>query len=62
MASEVRDEMIRVELAIDPRPGSVLPLRHGMPASLEIRIEEVAPLELVLRAAGRLLGERAPQR
>ena len=29
-----------------------------MPASLEIRIEEVAPLELALRAAGRMLGEQ----
>jgi multidrug resistance efflux pump len=53
-ASEVRDGRVRVELAVLPNDSSV-PLQHGLPGTLEVEVERVAPLALVLRAAGKLV-------
>ncbi|MEY4510451.1 MAG: hypothetical protein RLZZ450_2573 [Pseudomonadota bacterium] len=49
---EVHGERVRVELAITDaaRHGD---LQHGLPGQLEITLEEVSPLVLALRAAGR---------
>lgn len=56
VASDIRDNKIRVELAVKPGNGSRIPFQHGLPGSVEVEIEHVSPLALVLRAAGRLVG------
>jgi membrane fusion protein (multidrug efflux system) len=55
VATELRDRRIRVELDIDAVSETSIPLQHGLPGSVEIEIERVAPVVLVLRAVGRLL-------
>jgi multidrug resistance efflux pump len=55
VASEVRSGRVRVELRVDPDGASPIPLQHGLPGSVEVEVEWVAPVTLVLRAAGTLL-------
>jgi hypothetical protein len=55
VASEVRAGTVRVELAIQPDEASAVPFQHGLPGTVEIEVERVAPATLVLRAGGRLL-------
>ena len=55
VASEVRNGRIRVELSVDPDRASPIPLQHGLPGTVEVQVERVAPATLVLRAAGKLL-------
>ena len=55
VASEVRDERVRVELGLVARPASVIPLQHGLPGTVEVEVEQLPPATLVLRAAGRLI-------
>jgi len=55
VGSEVRHGRIRVELSVDPAETSPIPLQHGLPGSVEVQVERVAPVTLVLRAAGKLL-------
>jgi multidrug resistance efflux pump len=55
VASEIRAGTVRVELAIQPDPSSAVPFQHGLPGSVEVEVEQVAPATLVLRAGGRLL-------
>jgi membrane fusion protein (multidrug efflux system) len=55
VAGEIRAGTVRVELAIQPDPSSAVPFQHGLPGSVEVEVERVAPVALVLRAGGRLL-------
>jgi membrane fusion protein (multidrug efflux system) len=55
VASEIRAGTVRVDLAIQPDPESAVPFQHGLPGSVEVEVERVAPALLVLRAGGRLL-------
>ena len=55
VASEVRAGTVRVEFAIHPDQASAVPFQHGLPGSVEVEVERVAPATLVLRAGGRLL-------
>jgi membrane fusion protein (multidrug efflux system) len=55
VAGEVRDNSVRVELAVAGVPPAGIPLQHGLPGSLEVEVERVTPAELVLRSAGRML-------
>jgi membrane fusion protein (multidrug efflux system) len=55
VASEVRDGRVRVELGVEPDGASPIPLQHGLPGTVEVQVERVAPVTLVLRAAGKLL-------
>jgi membrane fusion protein (multidrug efflux system) len=55
VAGEIRAGTVRVELAIQPTPQSAVPFQHGLPGSVEVEVERVAPATLVLRAGGRLL-------
>lgn len=55
VAGEVRDGTVRVELAVDSGRPAQIPLQHGLPGSVEIEVEQVAPLSLVLRHAGQML-------
>ncbi len=56
VAHEARNGQIRVELSILPDPVSVIPLQHGLPGTVEVEVERVAPMTLVLRAIGKRLG------
>ena len=53
VGSEVRDGRVRVELAVLSKRSPV-PLQHGLPGTLEVELERVAPFILALRAAGGL--------
>ena len=55
VASEIRDGKVRVELAIEGRPESGVPLQHGLPGAVEVEVERIAPATLLLRNAGKLL-------
>jgi membrane fusion protein (multidrug efflux system) len=55
VASEIRDGRIRVELALNADDHSRIPLQHGLPGSVEVRVESISPASLVLRIAGSLL-------
>jgi membrane fusion protein (multidrug efflux system) len=60
VANEPRSGLIRVELDVPLRPGSLIPMQHGLPGTLEIEVERASPAELVLRAAGRRLAAPMP--
>lgn len=55
VASEIRDNLVRVEFA--PATAGIMAemLQHGLPGSVEVAIEETTPAALLLRAAGMLL-------
>jgi multidrug resistance efflux pump len=55
VASETREQRVRVELTVNRTAGSQIPLRHGMPGIAEIEIERVAPLALLVRSLGRTI-------
>ncbi|MGE0451832.1 MAG: HlyD family secretion protein [Vicinamibacterales bacterium] len=55
VSSEVRQGLLRVELAIAGSPGDASVLEHGLPGRVDVRVEETTPVTLVLRAAGLLL-------
>jgi hypothetical protein len=52
---EVRDGMVRVELALLSRSSFRGSLEHGMPGTLEVAVERLSPLNLTLRTAGQWL-------
>jgi multidrug resistance efflux pump len=56
VAHEVRDDHIRVELALEPDVTFLIPLQHGMPGTVQVEVERVAPVALVLRSLGKHLG------
>jgi multidrug resistance efflux pump len=51
VSNEVRNGLVRVELAVDSLPAS-LPLSHALPGNVEIEVERVRPFLLVLRILG----------
>lgn len=55
VSSEVREGRVRVELAIQPDPTSVIPRQHGLPGHVEVEVERVSPWTLALRAAGQIV-------
>jgi membrane fusion protein (multidrug efflux system) len=54
VANEIRDGSVRVELAVEAPANPSIRLEHGLPGSVEVAVEKVAPLILLLRAAGAL--------
>ncbi len=56
VAGEIRDNKVRVELAIEPAPRSRIPFQHGMPGSVEVEVSQTSPLLLLLRLAGKVMG------
>ena len=57
VAEDIRDGKVRVELALDKTGrSSRIPLQHGLPGSVEVRVEQVSPAALLLRSAGQMLG------
>lgn len=55
VASEVRDNLVRVEFTLDGDAARHGVVQHGLPGSVEVSIEQVSPASLMLRAAGLLL-------
>jgi multidrug resistance efflux pump len=55
VGTEPRDGLIRVELQLDADQNTRIPLEHGLQGSAEVEVEKVAPVALVLDAAGRYL-------
>lgn len=55
VASEVRDNRIRVEFIPEPATNPPILLQHGLPGAIEVNIEQVSPAVLILRASGQLL-------
>jgi multidrug resistance efflux pump len=60
VATEVRDDLVRVELGVDAPSAARIPLQHGLPGSLEVEVERVSPASMILRAAGGRLQPSAP--
>jgi len=67
VASEPRDGTIRVELLIGARRLARVPVQHGLPGSVDVRIDRATPWSLLLRSVGGKLlrgsdhgGHRAP--
>ena len=58
VASETRDQRVRVELAVHAAPDANMPLEHGMPGVVEVETERVAPLSLLVRSLGQSLSGR----
>ena len=54
VADEVRDGTVRVELSVLDSPGLRAPLKHGMPGSIEIQVEQSSPAALLMRTAGQV--------
>ena len=50
VGSELRDGVIRVELAL--AGGAKIPVSHGMTGTIEIEVERASPVELLVRAIG----------
>ena len=60
VSAETRDNLLRVELAIDPNSPGAAALQHGQPGSVDIAIDTATPAGLVFRAAG--IGGPSPAR
>lgn len=58
VASEPRDQRLRVDIEIEPDPATRIRLEHGQEVVAEVRTETVSPAMLLLRNAGVLLGGR----
>jgi membrane fusion protein (multidrug efflux system) len=56
VAHERRDGQVRVELELASHLAFPIPLQHGMPGTLEVEVERVAPAMLLLRSIGKRLG------
>jgi membrane fusion protein (multidrug efflux system) len=54
VASEIRDQTLRVELRPMPAPDSRILLQHGLPGAVEISLEQTSPARLLLRAIGQV--------
>ena len=60
VATEDREGLTRVELALHGRQPERIVLKHGMPGELEVQIESLPPYQLVLRTAGQWLTSSVP--
>jgi membrane fusion protein (multidrug efflux system) len=54
VASEIRDRTVRVELVPLPTAGTKILMQHGLPGTVEIRMEQSSPAVLLLRAIGQI--------
>jgi membrane fusion protein, adhesin transport system len=54
VATEIRDQMVRVEFTpIAPFPTKIV-MQHGLPGTVSVNLEEASPAQLVLRAVGQM--------
>jgi len=61
VATEGRQGLTRVELVVDGAGAARHELQHALSASVDLQLESVAPIVLLLRAAGRMATRRAVQ-
>jgi membrane fusion protein (multidrug efflux system) len=63
VASEPRDQRVRVEFALGALPDLPVAVQHGLPGTVEVEVERVAPAVLVMRAVGYALavGDAKPR-
>jgi membrane fusion protein, adhesin transport system len=61
VATEIRDNRVRVEFAPESLTASSLLMQHGLPGSIEVDVERISPAVLTLRAAGQALSSATPQ-
>jgi multidrug resistance efflux pump len=54
VANEVRDEGVRVELAVAEGSNPRIAIEHGLTGAVEVAVEQVTPFILLLRTAGAL--------
>ena len=54
VASEIRDNAVRVEFTPVAADSKRIVMQHGLPGSIEVAIEETSPAVLLLRAAGQM--------
>jgi membrane fusion protein (multidrug efflux system) len=54
VASEIRDQTVRVELRPRPASNRRILLQHGLPGVVEISLEQTAPVLLLLRSIGQV--------
>jgi multidrug resistance efflux pump len=59
VASEPRDNTVRVELLVD-RPNPKLPVTHGLTGRVEVEVEKVSPWTMLLRSLGALISTPTP--
>ena len=59
VASEPRDNTVRVELHVD-QPNPKLPITHGLTGRVEIEVEQISPYAMLLRSLGALVTSPAP--
>lgn len=53
VAGEPNNGTIRVELALEPNEAArMIPLQHGLPAEVDVEVEQTSPAALVLRTVG----------
>jgi multidrug resistance efflux pump len=56
VGNEIRDGRVRVECDVTGSAASLIPAQHGLPGSVEVRVEEVSPAALAFRVAGEWIG------
>jgi membrane fusion protein (multidrug efflux system) len=61
VSTEIRDQLVRVELALEANSGSRISLQHGLPGSIEVAIEQTSPAVLVMRAIGQMSSQSKQQ-
>jgi multidrug resistance efflux pump len=61
VATEIRDNRVRVEFAPESLTASSWLMQHGLPGSIEVDMERISPAVLTLRAAGQALSSATPQ-
>ncbi|MDB5904638.1 MAG: Membrane fusion component of tripartite multidrug resistance system, partial [Betaproteobacteria bacterium] len=61
VATEIRDNLVRVEFTpVSTSTGNIV-MQHGLPGSVEVSIEKTTPAVLVLRAAGQMASKPMQQ-
>jgi membrane fusion protein (multidrug efflux system) len=55
VATEIRDNLLRVEFTPEPSTATEITLQHGLPGTIDVSVEQVTPALLILRSAGQLL-------
>ena len=61
VATEIRDQMVRVEfIPTAPFPPKIV-MQHGLPGTISVNLEEASPAQLVLRAVGQINGTSPQQ-
>ena len=53
---EIHDGLVQVEFVLQVAPGSSIPLQRDLTGTIEVEVDRIAPMTLLLRAAGQLLG------